>query len=318
MKTILITGASGFVGTYLMKYLIKNCSNNKIIGMYNKNKPDLSCVKWKSVICDITSRIEVEEVLKKHKPDIIFHLASQTKQAKAIKMPKHTFEVNIGGTINLFESIKKLNLKPRVLVTCSCMDYGIIRKEDIPVKEKHHVFPLQPYSISKLGQTLLANYYYQNYNIDVVIIRLFNIIGPSKTDNVCNSLSKQLVLIEKKVVNEIRHGNLEAVRTFMDVRDVCNALWLAIEKCRSGEIYNLSGTIGYKLSDLFDKLINMVDVKPILIKDRSLIKIVDEPIVIGDCAKFIDDTKWKPMIPIKTTLRDMLNYWREDVEKHGY
>jgi GDP-4-dehydro-6-deoxy-D-mannose reductase len=143
--------------------------------------------------------------------------------------------------------------------------------------------------------------------------RIFNTTGPGKRNDVCSDFTKRIVEIEKGKREFLPVGNLETKRPICDVRDLIEAFWLATEKGKVGESYNLSGDKVYMIKELLDKMKAMSDAKFEVKQDKNLIRPTDEPIIFGDSGKFIKDTGWEQKIGIEKTLGDMLEYWRKDV-----
>jgi len=128
---------------------------------------------------------------------------------------------------------------------------------------------------------------------------------------VSSDFAKQIADIEKGRKPPVVHvGNLEARRDFSDVRDMVRAYWLALEKCESGEAYNICTGQSWKIQDVLDTLLGMTKAKIEVREDPARLRPSDVPILLGDNSKFVKVTGWKPTIPFEQTLRDMLEYWR--------
>ena len=151
--------------------------------------------------------------------------------------------------------------------------------------------------------------------MNVIRTRAFNHTGPRRGKVfVCSNFSKQIALIEKgKQKPVISVGNLEAKRDFTDVRDMVKAYWLALEKCKSGEIYNICSGKAYSIQEVLDTLLGLTKQKIEIKPDPARFRPSDVPILQRDHSKFTKATGWQPEIPFKKTLEDLLNYWREQV-----
>jgi GDP-D-mannose dehydratase len=129
---------------------------------------------------------------------------------------------------------------------------------------------------------------------------------------VCSDFAKQIAKIEKKKQEPvISVGNLEAIRDFTDVRDMVKAYWLATEKVKPGEVYNICSGKGWKIKEVLDILLSLTKEKIEVKQDPKKMRPSDVPVLIGDSTKFRKATGWKPEIPFEKTLEDLLNYWRE-------
>jgi nucleoside-diphosphate-sugar epimerase len=217
----------------------------------------------------------------------------------------------VGGTVNLFESLRAAGINPVVVVACSSGEYGPVASQDLPVREDHALHPLHPYGVSKVAQDLLAAQYFTNYSIPAVRIRIFNTTGPGKTGDVCSDLTKRAIQIELGMhPPSLRVGNLDKRRAIVDVRDLVRGLWLAAERCDPGEVYNVGADRHYSVQEIIDALRTGVSVKFDIQQDPELMRPCDEPVILGDITKFRGCCGWKPEIDLTTTLRDMLDWWR--------
>jgi GDP-4-dehydro-6-deoxy-D-mannose reductase len=110
-------------------------------------------------------------------------------------------------------------------------------------------------------------------------------------------------------------GNLDAVRDFTDVRDMVRAYWLAAEKGRPGEVYNIASGRGISVREVLQTILDLAKVKVQVEVDPERLRPSDVEILIGDSAKFRADTGWEPRIPFEQTVRDLLDYWRETLAR---
>lgn len=311
-KRIFITGIGGMMGGHLAEFLI--AKGHEVLGIDFIPTTDIKELnKNVSYIeCDIRNKEKLINILDRFKPEIIFHLAAQSFPTVSWERPEYTIETNILGTTNLFEAIKQLKLNPIVLNAGSSAEYGFVDEKEIPVKESRELKPLHPYGISKVAQELLAYQYYKNFGVKTITIRIFNTTGPKKINDVCSDFTKQIVMMEKGLQDYVlRVGNLHTKRAITDVRDLIEAFWIAIEKCEFGERYNVSGEKIYLIEEIIGILRELTEVKFNLYEDPVLIRPTDEKIIYGDSSKFKNKTNWSQKIEIKTTLKDMLDYWRE-------
>ncbi len=261
--------------------------------------------------CDVRDGARFSELIAKFAPERVFHLAAQSYPTVSLLRPQETFDANVGGTINLFESLRASNLFPTVVVACSSAEYGLVASTDLPVRETHALLPLHPYGVSKVAQDLLAAQYYANYKIPAIRIRIFNTTGPGKKDDVCSDLTKramEIVLGLRPPVLKV--GNTNTRRAIIDVRDEVRGLWLAAEHCQAGEVYNLGADSIYSIQEIIAKIRSQVDVHFELEQEPSLVRACDEPVIAGDMTKFRTCCVWKPEIDLRMTVRDMLEWWR--------
>lgn len=310
----LITGAGGFVGGFLAEHLLEN--EIEVWGtVFNEDSSEDLSDKVIFRRMDITQQSQVQAVLNECKPDYIFHLAAQSSAAVSWKKPQDTINVNINGTVNLLESIRELDINPRILLIGSSEEYGFIKPEDLPVNEKQELRPGNPYSVSKIAHTLLGEVYARAYNMDVVMVRAFNHIGPKQSPIfVASDFAKRIAEIEKgKIEHVLLVGNLEAERDFTDVRDIVKAYYSLIQKGHKGEIYNVGSGISYKIQYILDVLLSLSKTKIEVKQDPDRMRPSDVPVVRCDNSKLKNTINWEPSYSIEDTLKDVLNYWRGNI-----
>ncbi|MBU2476492.1 GDP-mannose 4,6-dehydratase [Candidatus Micrarchaeota archaeon] len=317
---ILITGVNGFVGSHLSEYILNN-NLGEVYGTYRTKNEDFSNTKKimkkiSFVECDITDSYSVDMTIEEIKPDYIFHLAAQAFVPSSWKSPVETLNTNIIGSLNLFEAIKKNNKKIRIQIAGSSEEYGLVKENEVPIKESNPLRPLSPYGVSKVAMDLLGYQYHQSYGLNIIRTRAFNHEGPRRGESyVTSNFAKQVALIEageqEPVINV---GNLEAKRDFTDVRDMVKAYWLAVEKGTSGEVYNIASGKAYKIQEVVD-ILKKLSKKEFQVKqDPTRLRPSDVQILLGDSSKFRKQTGWKPEIPFEKTMEDLLDYWREKIK----
>jgi GDP-4-dehydro-6-deoxy-D-mannose reductase len=187
----------------------------------------------------------------------------------------------------------------------------------VPIKETNPLRPLSPYAVSKVAQDLLAYQYFESYGLKTIRTRGFNHTGPRRGDVfVTSNFAKQIASIEAELQEPvIRVGNLESVRDFTDVRDTVRAYWLAVEKGRPGEVYNIASGRETSIRQLLDSLVELSRTRVEVEIDPDRLRPSDVEVLIGDASKFHADTGWAPTIPLEQTLEDLLDFWRERVGK---
>ena len=313
---ILITGITGFVGSHLAEYLLEKDPDFEIYGIYRwrSRMENLEHIRHKinMVECDLHDSGSVRQMMDKVKPDWIFHLAAQSYVLSSWHAPADTISNNILGQLNLLEAMRELKLNCRMQIAGSSEEYGLVKPGETPIKETNPLRPMSPYAVSKVGQDMLAYQYYMSYGFHVVRTRAFNHSGPRRGDVFVESnFSKQVADIEKgKQEPVLKVGNLEAKRDFTDVRDIVRAYYLALEKGKPGEVYNIASNNAYPIQKILDILLEKTHVKIKVETDPARLRPSDVPILQGDYSKFHKLTGWKPEIPFEQTLEDLLQYWR--------
>jgi GDP-4-dehydro-6-deoxy-D-mannose reductase len=316
---VLITGITGFAGSHLAEYILSNHSRVDVFGIvrWRSRMDNILQIqdKIKLVEADLKDMVSLRAVLADVKPDRIFHLAAQSFVPTSWKCPAETLAINAIGEINLFESILALNQAPKIQIAGSSEEYGQVFSNEIPMKETNPLRPLSPYAVSKVAQDLLAFQYHKSYAVRAIRTRGFNHTGPRRGDVfVTSSFAKQIAEIEQKKRPPVIHvGNLEAKRDFTDVRDMVRAYWLSLEKGVEGEVYNIGSGQAYSMQEVLNLLMSLSRSKMEVKVDPARLRPSDVPVLLSDSSKFRALTGWRPMIPFKQTILDLLNYWRERV-----
>ncbi len=311
IKTAIVTGAEGFIGSHMVKYLQRRGWN--VVGTYGSEGspsfPKLPNLRFEP--CDLRNGQRVTQVLAQYQPTHIFHLGAQSLPTVSWEDPVRTFEANIMGSLYLFEAVRGMR-RPSVIVSaCSSAEYGNVPASAIPVKEEQPLKPLHPYGISKVCLDLLAREYFLDYRIPAVNIRLFNTTGPGKTNDAPSDFVRQLVRIKKGLqAPVIEVGNLKPRRAFLDVQDTVRGFYLAAIKGKRGEAYNLCASRTYHIHEVLHAAIRLSGVKTEIQPVSRLMRPSDEKIIFGSTQKFRKDTGWTPLNSIERTLTSMLNYWQ--------
>jgi len=317
-KRVLITGCTGFVGSYLAKLYLEK-GNYKVYGTKRWRSP-MDMIKHHGIEdkiiwceCDLTDAHSVQKTIKEVRPNIIHHLAAQSYVRTSWVYPVKTMQVNIIGSLNLFEAIKEYVPNCVVQVASTSEVYGIPTKKELPIKETMLPRPCSPYGVSKYAMDTLASQYVASYGLNIVITRAFNHSGAGRGEVfVISSFAKQIAEIEKgKREPVIMHGNLGAYRDFTDVVDICRAYYLAIKKCEYGTPYNVCSGNKIKIQGLLNKMIKMSKVKITAQQDPHRMRPSDLWVLQGDPTKFKKVTGWQPKKDFDITLQETLDFWRK-------
>ncbi len=288
--SLLVTGASGFVGRHLVAHL--------------RASGDVPVIEDAT---DVLELKQLEEAFNEHKPDVIYHLAAQSDVAASWNDPKGTMRVNVDGTINVLAAATSCGAK-RMLIISSADVYGTLASSDLPVNESAPMHPVNPYGESKAEAERAAA---AGGGLEVVCARAFNHIGPGQSERfVASALAKQIAQNELSGETQVRVGNLEAKRDFADVRDVVCAYRLIVEHGESGAVYNVCTGISRSVRDVADTLLGLARHEMELVVDDQLRRPVDVSEVRGDPSLIHEVTGWTPEIPFETTLADVLEDWR--------
>lgn len=338
MMKVLITGADGFIGSHLTdsclsrdyeiyaliqpNSLIKNLtqytdgkskfSDNEKINVYAESIQIPTTNKNLTVIeCDIKNHLLLEKIILEVKPNLIFHLAAQSKVIPSWEDPINTIRTNVVGTINIFEPIKKLDLSTKVIIACSSAEYGTTTDIDRPLRENDPLLAIHPYGISKIGAELLARQYFINFGIDTVILRLFIQTGPRKTGDATSDFASKIAKIELGLSEPIIEvGNLETYRDITGIKDTLQAIWLVTTKGKPGETYNICSGRKIKTRDVLHMILNLSSKKIRVIEDTPVkLRKTDENVILGDNAKIKNDLGFKITQSIEDLMKEIFDFW---------
>lgn len=330
-KTAFITGISGMVGSHLADFIIENTDWN-IVGLIRWRSPleNISSLikrinnndRISLVYGDLRDTVSIDNAIAKTKPDYLFHLAAQSYPLTSFEAPLDTLDTNIQGTVRVLEAIKKYKNDCIVHICASSEVFGRVPKEKLPIDEECSFHPASPYAISKVGTDLVGRFYAEAYRMNVMTTRMFTHTGPRRGDVFAeSSFAKQVAMIEKGLIQpEVKVGNLNSLRTIADVRDAVRAYYLLVTvNPIPGEYYNIGGSHTCTIGEVLNKIISLSTYTgKIQIKEDSFrLRPIDADLQIPNTKKFSDHTGWKPNISFERTIKDLLDYWREKVDKDG-
>ncbi len=299
----LITGSAGFIGAHLTEELEAN--GYEVIRCDLKETPD-------TVAMDILDQAAVLAVLEKYQPDILINMAGQANVGLSWKKPQLTVQLNTIGLINILEAAKIAKPEMRVLAVGSSDEYGSLEERGANVTEDIPVKPITPYAISKQAQEEFALLYVRAYDMDICMIRLFNLGGAKQAKGyMISDFASGIAEVEAGKKDYLSVGNLSSARDFTHVKDACRAVRLIAEKGHRGEVYNISSGTTHTAQEVLDMLLSMAKVKVEIRQDPARMRPSDTPVVCGNHDKLTAHTGWMPEKTLEQTLADALDYWRE-------
>lgn len=325
MTRALITGLTGFVGSHLADHLLAN-TDWDIFGLTRWRSPLnniahlLGRVEKRDRLFLLTGDLRDDSSLRRAiqaaNPDFVFHLAAQSFPKPSFNSPIDTLDTNALGTCRLLEAIRELAGDAIVHVCASSEIFGRVFETELPIGEDCRFHPASPYAISKVGTDLLGRFYAEAYGMNVQTTRMFTHTGPRRGDVFAESnFAKQLALIERGLIEPvIKVGNLDSLRTWADVRDAVRAYHMLLTvNPKPGSYYNIGGEYSCTIGDMLNTLIGMSHVRPRIEVDLERLRPIDADLQVPDTSKFRAHTGWKPEIPFRKTMSDLLNYWRQRV-----
>ena len=317
MKRALITGIAGSGGSYLAECLVKQ--NLEVHGV-SRWHSTTSHSNLKNVVselkiheCDLNDLSATIRALEKSKPDYIFHLAAHANVHVCFSNPIAVLQNNINNTINLFEAIRIVGIDPIIQFCGTSEVYGLVDEKDTPITEQHPLEPVNIYAVSKLTQEKIASSYFYSYDMKVVITRMFAYINPRRGDIFSSAFARKIVEIEQGKREVLTHGNLNSVRTLIDVRDAMESYWIACQHCEFGVPYNVGGETVTTVGKFLNVLKSKASVPIRSQVDRNLLRPVDVTMQIPEVSKFIKATGWKPKYSIEESVEFLLDHYRKIV-----
>lgn len=315
MKKILITGITGFAGSFLAEYLVAKQDSN-IYGTYltEKSKETIASISDSLNLAqiDLTDSEAVDSLIRTIQPDEIYHLAALPSPADSHENPGKYIHNNVDVQLAILESLRKNKLtNTKTLIISSAEIYGVVSGDDLPIGEDTPFRPNSPYSVSKATQDLLGLQYYLSYKLPIIRVRPFNHIGPRQSPAfVVSAFAKQIAEIEKGTQEPvISVGNLEARRDFTDVHDMVRAYQTVMEYGQVGDVYNLGSGKSISIQEVLDQLIALSTIEMKVVVDPSRLRPSDVPELVCDTTK-ISQLGWKAETPIRQTIQSTLDYWR--------
>lgn len=318
-RKALITGITGSGGSYLAEHIVEKHPRVRVHGVGRWHSAagadNLAAVRGRVTVheCDMTDMKALTTVLAKVRPDAVFHLASHANVRASFDNPLSVLQNNVMATANLLEALRLCRLNPALQICSTSEVYGQVDRRDIPITEDCRMRPSSPYAVSKAAQDMLGWTYFRSYGMKIVRTRMFAYINPRRADLFASSFARQVARVEAGLQDELVHGNLDSVRTLIDVRDAMEAYWVALQKCEPGEAYNIGGCTVIKVGDFLELLLKRSRARIKTRRDPALLRPADVTLQVPDVRKFTRATGWKPRYSFEDSVELLLSHWRKKV-----
>lgn len=318
METILVTGASGFVGSHLLHALASTDPSSALVawrrprssGHPESAPPGANSVQWQDV--DILDRDRVAAAIGEIAPVQIYHCAGAAAVRGSWTNTTVPLEVNVRGTEFLLDAVAASSSAARILIPGSALIY---KPSTEAVAEEDAIGPVSPYGVSKLAQEMLGRRW-ADEGLAVVVTRSFTHLGPGQSRSyAASSFASQVARIEAgKSPPVIEVGSLDARRDLTDVRDTVQAYIALMSRGQPGRPYNVCSGESHRIGDVLDGLLQHAQVKVTVRTDPTRLRPQDNDVLLGDRNRITSEIGWRPRIPLETTLHDLLAFWRGAID----
>jgi NAD dependent epimerase/dehydratase len=291
-KSVLVTGAGGFIGSHLTEHLIELGANVRAFVRYNSRNdwgllellPQNEFNEVEVIMGDLKDPDAIKQVLKDI--DLVFHLGSLIAIPYSYIHPRETIETNILGTLNVLTAAKENGVE-KIIHTSTSEVYGTAKY--VPIDENHPLQGQSPYSASKIGADKIAESFYLSYNLPVAIIRPFNTYGIRQSARAVIPAIISQALTRKK----ISLGSLHPTRDYTYVEDTVDAFIKVAESPHSiGEVINIGSNFEISIGSLAEKICSMIGKNTEIITDQARIRPQDSEVERLWC----DNTKAKELL----------------------
>lgn len=298
MQSILVTGASGFVG----RTLVGMAQSGELAGARLLCLPEA---------VDLRDAPALKRWLAGSAPDAVIHLAAISFVPESFARPHETYAVNLHGTINLLEALAEAGFAGAFLYVSSGDVYGAVPPGDLPVSETRLPRPRNPYAASKLAAEAYCYQVSETSRVRVLIARPFNHIGRGQSERFfLPAMAKQIMQIRHgRRAPTIEAGNIDVTRDFSDVRDVVRAYLALLERGVSGETYNVCSGVERNVGDVLQSMLELAGVQASVARVDERVRPNEQKRHCGSNRKLCEDTGWRPSVPFEQSLRDLLDSW---------
>lgn len=316
--TILVTGAAGFAGSHLLVQLRRAAPDATLLAWRRPTsrgaptatppRPGAAGAVWREV--DLLDSAAVERALAERPPTQVYHCAGVAN----VGADRRALQGNVTGAEHLLSALRALPSPPRILIPGSALVY---RPSPGALDETAPLDPVNPYGASKLEQERRGLAAFRRDGLAVVLARSFTHIGPGQAvAHAVSSFAAQIARVEAgRAAPVVSVGNLEARRDLTDVRDTVRAYRMLMARGAPGRPYNVCSGTAHRMGDVLDALIALARAPVEIRRDPARARPGDHPVLLGDRSRITGELGWEPRRPLPETLSDLLDYWREVVDR---
>jgi len=313
---VLVTGGGGFVGQWLTRALLERGDSVDLSGLGTSfagppvlTADERGATRWMQA--DMRNTGEIEAVVERSAPDVVFHLAGVSFPPEAERSPTTTYDVNTLGAVRLLDAIRRRVAAgvadPVTLIVGSGMQYGRHEAPEMPLPETAEQRPVSTYAASKTAQEIAALQFVRAFGSRVVCTRSFNHSGVGHgAEYLLPSLVARARRIRAGTERRLALGN-DVVRDYLHVTDVVRAYLLLVERGTQGTVYNVSSGSGVSVRQLAADVLLRVGASADISTDPSLVRAADVPVNVGSPERLMHDTGWTPLKTYADIIDDLLN-----------
>lgn len=291
--TLLITGASGFTGLHACDYFSR--LEFDVVAITNMNSFSNKQIKCRT--CNLSNNESVKELISITKPDYLLHLAGQNAVGLSWDNPIQSLEVNAMATAYLLDALRKEMPSCKAVIVGSALQFD----PTAPTTFNH------PYGLSKTIQALISQFWSNQYNMNVVVAKPSNLIGPGFSNGVCSIFAKKIIDMEKAGEEQyLRVSNLNNHFDFLDVRDAVRAYDFLLRKGENGRSYNVSSGKNHSLQDVINIFKKITSIKFQVKVDNT--SPLNNFVTLNPTA--LTELGWQPTITLKSTIQDIIEFYR--------
>lgn len=300
LPRILITGAAGFTGRQACQFFSEE--GYDVIPVVRTKTGSEFESKYRVIPCDLTDKNGVMNLISCFRPDYVLHLAGINAVGQSWNAPIMVIEANVMSTLYLLEAIRNSGKPSKVIIVGSALEIDLTKNN----------FPPHPYSLSKTVQTLLSQSWANLFNMDIMIARPANLIGPGHSNGICSIIARQIAaMINGNREKVIEVNDLSVRRDFLDVRDAVKAYHILCEKGLSGNVYNIATGVTHSLEEMILVFKDIIGFDITLYSKTSIPETTDSKIDTSTMKKL----GWSPTIPFQQSIKDVLTFHLEQYKQ---
>ncbi len=260
-KRILITGANGFTGRYLVPFLSLGTSSELFLA--DHSAPSVPDPRFS--VCDLSVAPEVTSLINTVRPHAIYHLVGSYTNEYDID-----YASNVVTTRNILNAVRTANLQTRILLVGSSAEYGFPLSEDKAVTEEHPLLPVSIYGLMKVYQTTLMGVYVRLYGMDIVMVRPFNLYGKGISERLLSGkMEREIERYKQGKIQRMETGDLSIERDYIDINEAIKYYSVVLEKGKKGEIYNVGSGKSTPLRDRVSSMLTAEGLSLAIVKETA-------------------------------------------------